>query len=228
MDPASPCQCSMDALQIMTELRNVGTVVDLGIILDLVHRVCRQEQAMVSCNSCQKNPQSSIVTLPALAEQCLSLFEAACSTYNIARRNVLFDPAVLAFEQPVPQFICIRSKTVLGQMELDDEESGLLVKMLLNRSLVRLLEILEVLKGILAGLSKDHSHPHRAGVATLRACESSVDSTIHRFAVFMEHIDVDSSKNPEPLANWPDRCGQLIDVVLQHFSITLLTATPAC
>lgn len=187
----------MDALQTMTELRSVNTVVDLGIILDLVHRVCRQGQTMVSCNSCKKNLQSSIVTLPALAEQCLSLFEAVCSTYNIARRNVLFDPAVLAFEQPLPQFICVRSKTVLGQMELDEEESGLLVKMLLNRSLVRLLEVLEVLKGILANLSKDSGHSHRAGAATLRACESSVDSTIHRFAVFMEHIEVESGKNTE-------------------------------
>lgn len=188
MDYPSACQCSMDALRIMSELRNVNTVVDLGIILDLVHRVCRQGQAMVNCSSCKKKPQSSIVTLPAIAEQCLSLFEAVCSTYSIFRRNALFDPTALAFEQPLPQFICVRSKTVLGQMELDEEESDLLVKMLLNRSLLRLLEILEILKGIVASWSKDPSHLHRTGAATLRACESSVDSTINRFAVFMEHI----------------------------------------
>lgn len=195
MDHESPCQCSMEALHIMTELRNVHTVVDLGTILDLVNRVYKQGQTMIGCSNCKKSPQSSIVTLPALAEQCLSLFEAVCSTYNISRRNALFDPAVLAFEQPLPQFICIRSKTVLGQMELNDEESGLLVKILLNRSLVRLLELLELLKDIVGAFSKDTSHTHPVGVATLRACESSVESTIHRFAVFMEQIDVESGKS---------------------------------
>ncbi|RJE20605.1 hypothetical protein PHISCL_07068 [Aspergillus sclerotialis] len=182
----------------MTELRNVHAVVDLGTILDLVNRVYKQGQTMISCSTCKKSPQSSIVTFPALAEQCLSLFEAVCSTYNISRRNNLFDPAVLAFEQPLPQFICIRSKTVLGQMELNDEESGLLVKILLNRSLVRLLELLELLKDILGAFSKDTSHTHRVGAAALRACESSVESTIHRFAIFMEQIDVESSKNLQP------------------------------
>lgn len=179
----------------MTEVRDVHTVVDLGTILDLVNRVYRQGQTMISCSNCKKTPQSSIVTLPALAEQCLSLFEAVCTTYNIARRNTLFDPAVLAFEQPLPQFICIRSKTVLGQMELNEEESGLLVKILLSRSPVRLLELLKLLKDILGVFSKDANHAHRVGVATLRACESSVESTIHRFAAFMEQIDTESSKN---------------------------------
>lgn len=197
MDPQSPCQCSIDTLQMMAEFRNVHTVVDLRTILDLVHRVCRHGQAMTNCDSCNKNPQSSIVTLPALAEQCLSLFDAVCSAYGI-KRNVLFDPAVLAFEQPLPQFICIKSRTILGQMELDDEEAGLLIKMLLNRSLVRLLELLEVLKGILRARLKDVSHP-RVGAATFRACESSVESTIHRLAVFMEQVEVESGKNVEPL-----------------------------
>ncbi|OJJ32493.1 hypothetical protein ASPWEDRAFT_668873 [Aspergillus wentii DTO 134E9] len=186
------CHCSIDALQIMSELRNVHTVVDLGTILDLVHRVYRQGQAMVNCADCKKSPQPSIVTLPALVEQCLSLFEAVCSAYSITRKNALFDPAVLAFEQPLPQFICIRTKVLLGKMELDDDETGLLVRTLLNRNLMRLLELLEVLKDILRELSKDGGHAHRAGAAMLRACESSVESTTHRFAVFMEQIEIES------------------------------------
>ena len=191
MNPET-CQCSLDALQIMTELRDVHAVVDLGTILDLVHRVYRHGQTMINCHSCKMNPQSSIVTLPALAEQCLSLFDSVCSAYNIARRNSLFDPG-LRFDQPLPQFICIRSKTILGQIELDDDESGLLVRTLLNRNVMRLIELLDALKGILRALSKDAGHAHRAGAATLRACESSVESIIHRLAMFMDQIAVGSS-----------------------------------
>lgn len=198
MDTESPCQCSVDALQMMTEFRNVHTVVDLDTILDLVHRVARHGQAMVNCSSCRKSPQSLIVALPGLAEQCLSLFEAVCSTYNIARRNILFDTAELAFDQALPQFICIKSKTVLGQMELDDDESGDLVRMHLNWSLAQLLELLEVLRDILRARSEGTTHSHLVGVPALRACESSVESTIHRVATFMQQIEVESSKNPSP------------------------------
>ncbi|RAL04655.1 uncharacterized protein BO80DRAFT_441521 [Aspergillus ibericus CBS 121593] len=191
MDPDSNCQCSMSGLQIMTELRNVQPVVELGTILDLVQRVYTHGQEVLKCKDCRKSPHSSFVMLPALAEHCLSLFEAVCLAYSITRTNALFDPAVLAFEQPLSQFICMRSKTQLGQMELDEKESALLVKTLVGRNLMKILEIMKTLQKIFRSLAKD-TGPHRAGPATLRACESSVEATIRRFAAFMEQIEIDS------------------------------------
>jgi hypothetical protein len=188
----------MDALQMMTEFRSIHTVVDMDTILDLVHRVCRHGKAMANCNSCKQSPQSPMVAFPALVEHCLSLFEAACSTYNISRKNVMFDAGVLAFEQRLPQFICIESKAILGQMELDNEESGYLARTLLHRSLVELLELLEVLRGILRSRSKETSHPPRTGATPLRVCESSDESTIQRVTMFMEQINIESSKGLGP------------------------------
>ncbi|RMJ25336.1 hypothetical protein PHISP_03778 [Aspergillus sp. HF37] len=188
----------MDALQMMTEFRSVHTVVDMGTILDLVHRVCQHGQDMANCDSCKQSSQSPMVAFSALVEQCLSLFEAACSTYNITLKNAMLDADVLAFEQRLPHFVCIKSKTVLGQMELDNEESGYLVRMLLNRSLAELLEILEILRGILQLRSKETSHFPRTGATPLRVCESSVESTIHRVTMFMEQIEIESSKDLGP------------------------------
>lgn len=184
---------------MMTELRKVHTIVDLDTILDLGHRVYWQGQAIVNCNNCKRHPQSPIVTLPALIEQCLSLFAAACTSYNIGRRNALLDTPALAFEESFPRFTCIKNKASLGQMELDDEETGQLVKMFLNRSLARLMKLLEMLKDVLRAWWKDYCHSFPVGTATLRACESSVESTIHRVTMFMEQAEPESSKNPRPM-----------------------------
>ncbi|KAF7589696.1 hypothetical protein BBP40_003943 [Aspergillus hancockii] len=176
----------------MSELRNVHTVVELETILDLVQRVYGQGQAMLNCKECRKTPpQASFLTIPALADQCLSLFEAVCSAYSITRKNSLFDPNILAFEQPLPQFICIRSKVQLGETDLDETETGMLVRMLLSRNSLSLLGLLEALQGIIRTLSADSNQTHRTGAATLRAYESSVQSTMHRFAVFIEHIKIE-------------------------------------
>ncbi|KAA8648306.1 uncharacterized protein ATNIH1004_004191 [Aspergillus tanneri] len=189
METEGSCQCSINALQTLTELRNVHTVVELGTILDLVHRVYSQGQVMLQCKECRQAPSSSMVTIPALAEQCLSLFEAVCLAYSITRQNTLFDPNALAFEQPLPQFICIRSKVQLGETEMDEDDSGVLVRMLLSRNLIKLVELLKALREVLRSLSKETPPSHRTG--PLRACESSVESTIRRFAVFMEQIELD-------------------------------------
>ncbi|PKY07222.1 hypothetical protein P168DRAFT_287710 [Aspergillus campestris IBT 28561] len=182
----------MDTLQTMTEIRSVHRVVEMGTILDLVQRVYNQGDVMLKCKNCRQSPQTAFPTLPALAEQCLSLFEAVCLAYGITRKNALFDPNVLTFDQPLPQFICLRSKVQLGQMELDEGEAGMLIRTLLGRNSVKLLEILQALQDILRSLSKDSGQPQRAGAAGLRACEASVESTIHRFAIFMEQIDVET------------------------------------
>ncbi|KAE8384368.1 hypothetical protein BDV23DRAFT_189297 [Aspergillus alliaceus] len=193
METENSCRCSMEALQILEELRSVHTVVELETILDLVQRVYGQGQAMLNCQDCRISPpqSSSLLTIPALAEQCLSLFEAVCSAYSITCKNCLFDPNILAFEQPLPQFICIRSKVQLGETELDEAETGMLVRTLLNRNSARLFGLLETLQGALRALSTDASQSHRAGTATLRAYESSVQSTMHRFRTFMEQMQVE-------------------------------------
>ncbi|KAE8354202.1 hypothetical protein BDV28DRAFT_91276 [Aspergillus coremiiformis] len=195
METEDRCRCSIGALQIMTELRNVATVVELETILDLVQRVYGQGQAMLNCKDCRRSPpqSSAFFTIPTLTEQCLSLFEAVCSAYGIARKNCLFDSNILAFEQP--QFICMRSNVQLGETDLDEAEAGMLVRTLLCRNSMKLLGLLEALQAILRTLSADGGQAHRAGPATLRAYESSVQSsvqsTIHRFVLFMDQIKVE-------------------------------------
>ncbi|PLN83104.1 hypothetical protein BDW42DRAFT_192456 [Aspergillus taichungensis] len=197
MEGEGSCRCSLDTLQTMTEIRSVHRVVEMGTILDLAQRIYNQGDVMLKCKICRKNPQTAFVTLPALAEQCLSLFEAVCLAYGITRKEALFDPDPnsLTFDQPLPQFICLRSKVQLGQMELDEGEAGMLIRTLLGRNSVKLLELLQALQDILRSLSKDSGQPQWAGAASLRACEASVESTIHRFAIFMEQIDVETSKS---------------------------------
>ncbi|PTU19983.1 hypothetical protein P175DRAFT_0532948 [Aspergillus ochraceoroseus IBT 24754] len=188
METETGCQCSVGALKIMNELRNVHTVVEVETILGLVERIHALGHTMLKCKECRASPGSSLMTLPALAEQCLSLFEALCLAYNITRKNSFFEPPILAFEQSLHQFLCIRSKMQLGQMELDDDETTVLVRVLLGKNLMKLLELLKALRS----LYKECGQSHRAGVSGLRACEAPVESIIHRLAVFMEQIDVES------------------------------------
>lgn len=181
----------MELMQILTDLRNLHTVVELGTILDLASRIYNQGQATLRCKDCRGNPQSAFVPIPTLAEQCLSLFEAVCLAYSINRKNNIFESSSGPFEQPLPRFICIRSKVQLGETDIDDDEAAVLVHMLLNRNLMRLLELLEALQETVRSLSKGPTQPFPGGTASLRACESSLDSTIHRVAMFMEQIDAD-------------------------------------
>ncbi|KAE8143516.1 hypothetical protein BDV38DRAFT_233861 [Aspergillus pseudotamarii] len=193
MEPESSCGCSTDALQILTEVRNVDAVVEFETILDLVQRVYNQGQVMLNCKACRKLPPqtSSFITIPALTDHCLSLFEAVCSAYSITPKSCLFDANILAFEQPLPQFICIRSKVQLGETDLDEAETGMLVRTLLCRNSMRLLSLLEALKGILRTFPTDNTQVHPAGAATLRAYESSIQSTMHRFVSFLDQIKVE-------------------------------------
>lgn len=174
----------------MADLQNVHAVVDVETILDLTHRVCLQGEAMVHCKDCIKTTQSSIVTLPALSESCLPLLEALCAAYDISTQPGFFDSAMLAFEQQPSPIICIRSKVFLGRTELDDVEARLLVRTLLARNLMRFVELMDDLKEVLTVLL-DNTHVHRNGIATLRAYESSVESTIGRLAVLMQVIEGD-------------------------------------
>ncbi|KAL6236131.1 hypothetical protein BDW75DRAFT_250319 [Aspergillus navahoensis] len=184
MESEAACQCSISALQIMNELRSVPTVVELETILGLVDRIHMQGQAMLKCKDCRANPGSTLMTLPALTDQSLALFEAACLAYNVTRKDALFD-------QSLPQFLCIRSKIQLGQMELDDDETAMLVRMLLGKNSMKLLELLKGLQS----LTKDCGQSHRTGVATLRTCESPVEPSIRRLAVFMEQIEAEPGEH---------------------------------
>lgn len=188
MNVETPCHCSIEALQTLSELQHANAVVDVDTVLDLIHRVCRQGKAIVQCGSCTKTSQSSIVTLSALLEQCLPLLEALCSAYDISTQPGFFDSAMLAFEQPPSSFICIRNKVILGQTELDEDETRLLVRTLLGRSLIRMVELVEAVKGVLL-MMLESPHDRRNNTATLRACESSVESTVSRLAVLMQIIE---------------------------------------
>ncbi|GKZ28274.1 hypothetical protein AbraIFM66950_000086 [Aspergillus brasiliensis] len=196
MEPSTTnCPCSINGLQIITELRTVQPVVELGTVLDIVHRVYAHGKEVLQCQDCRKSPHTSYVMIPALAEQCLSLFEAVCIAYNITRSNTLFDPAVLGYEEPLSQFICMRSKTVLGQIELDEKESVMLVRTLLGRNLMKIVEVLETLQKIFRSLGKEAVGGGRcAGPAALRVCESSVEATMQRFAVFMKQFEDSSGR----------------------------------
>ncbi|KAL4980980.1 hypothetical protein BDW66DRAFT_163957 [Aspergillus desertorum] len=189
MESETTCQCSISVLQFMNELRSVPTVVELETILNLVDRIHSQGQAMLKCKECRVNPGPTLMTLPALTDQSLALFEAACLAYNVTRKDGMFDPSL-------PQFLCIRSKIQLGQMELDDDETVMLVRMLLGKNSKKLLELLKGLQS----LAKDCGQSHRTGVATLRACESSVEPSIRRLAAFMEQIEAEQGR---PALTWP-------------------------
>ena len=101
---------------------------------------------------------------------------------------------MLAFEQPPSPYICIRSKVVLGKTELDENETRLLVRTLLARGVIRLVELMESLKGVLQLLIESSSSP-RNGTA-LRACESSADSTISRLMVLLQVIESECVATP--------------------------------
>lgn len=184
----TPCDCSLAALQMMTELQGFHTFVDVDTVLDLIDRLCQQGSIIVQCEACEKSPTSSVVTLPALSEQCLPLLEALCSAYNISTQPGFFDSAMLPFEQPQSSFICVRSKVILGQTELNEGEGKILVRALLGRSLIRLVELMEGLKKKLL-VMLDKQHAPQNGSAALRACEASVESTISRLAVLMQTIE---------------------------------------
>ncbi|KAJ5117948.1 hypothetical protein N7476_006737 [Penicillium atrosanguineum] len=192
-----PCHCSIETLQILSELQNVHAVVHVETALDLIHRACGQGKNMIECKDCAKTPQTSIGTLPALSEQCLPLFEALCSAYDISTQPGFFDSAMLAVDQTASSFICIRSKVILGQTELDEDETRLLVRTLLGRSLMKLVELMEDLKGLLSAML-DNSHTHRNGIASIRACESSMESIISRLAVLMQIIEGECNTAPLP------------------------------
>lgn len=187
---SADCKCSLEALKVMADLQNVHAVVDVETILNLTQRVWLQGNAMVQCESCIKAAQSSIVNLPALSEGCLPLLEALCAAYDISTQPGFFDSAMLAFEQPASPIICIRSQAFLGRTELDDFEARLLVRTLLARDLIRFVELMETLREVLTVLLDD-SHVNRNARTTLRACESTVESTISRLAVLVQVVEGD-------------------------------------
>ncbi|KAE8372807.1 hypothetical protein BDV26DRAFT_301474 [Aspergillus bertholletiae] len=192
MEPESSCRCSAGTLYILTEIRNVHTVVEFEKILVLVQRVYRQGQTILNCQDCSKvPPQSSSFTIPALTDHCLPLFEAVCSAYSITRNNCFFDPNILSFEQPLPQFICVRSKVQLGETDLDEVETGMLVRTLLCRNSMRLLSLLEALHGTLQRISTDNAQVHQARATALQAYELSIQSSMHRMALFLEQIKIE-------------------------------------
>lgn len=178
----------------MSELQNVHTVVDVETILDLIHRTCRQGTIMVHCKGCTKTTNPSAVTLPGLLEQCLPLVEALCSAYDISMQPGFFDSAMLALEQPPSPFVCIQNKVVLGQRELDEDEARLLVRILLRRNLMRLVELMGSLNRTLQVMTES-SHAHRNAVG-LGSYEASVESTISRLVVLMQIIEGESATTP--------------------------------
>ena len=188
MGSDSPCRCSLEAFRIQSDLQNVHAVVEVETILDLIHRICHQGQIMVQCDDCMKSARSSIVTLPAMSEQCLPLLEALCSAYDISTQPGFVDSAMLAFEQPPSPFICVRSRVILGTTELDEDETRLLVRTMLGKSLMRLVELMENLKSVLLVLLEAPSD-HQKATTTLRTYETSVESTISRLAVLMQVIE---------------------------------------
>ncbi|KAL4741244.1 hypothetical protein BDV11DRAFT_203679 [Aspergillus similis] len=197
MESEATCQCSISALQNLNEIKSVKFF-ELETILGLVDRIHSQGQAMLKCKECRANLGSILVTFSAITDLSLALFEATCLTYNVTRKDALFDPSSI-------QLLCKRSKMRLGQMDLDDDEMVVLVRMLLGKSSMKLLELLKGLQS----LARDCGQPHRTGVATLRACESPVEPSIRRLAAFMEQIEAEPARHRRcvedgrPGSAWP-------------------------
>lgn len=178
----------MELLQISSELQNFQAIVDVDTVLGLIHRFCQQGKSIVQCGGCSKIPYSAILTIPKVFEQFLPLLEALCSAYDMSIHPGFFDSAMLCFEQPPATFICVRSKVVLGQTELDDDESRLLVRTLLGRSLFRLVELTECLKSKLLAML-DERQVHGNGPTTLKTCESSAETIISRLAGLIQVVE---------------------------------------
>lgn len=177
------CPCSTEALQMMSELQRIPAVVSAEIVLDLIYRTC-QHEAMMQCKSCKQTPQPCIVIFQALSEQCLPLLEALCSTYNIATQPGFFDQAILAMGQSTSRYICIRNMASLGQTELEEEETKLLVGTIIGQRLRRLLVLMESLMVML-----ENSNPHQNGIATPRTIKSPAERIMNKLKALMQTID---------------------------------------
>jgi hypothetical protein len=172
----------------MSELQNIHAVVDTEIILDLIFRICQEGETMAQCKSCMQTPQPSIVAIPALSEHCIPLLEALCSTYDIATQPGFFDSAMLAMEQSTSRFICIRNRALLGQTELDENETRLLIRTIIGQRLGRLLDVMESLNSsLLVILAVAPSQQNEA--APFRTLRSSVKSIITRLRALVKTID---------------------------------------
>lgn len=178
------CPCSTEALQMMSELQNVPAVVNAEVVLDLICRICQQGETMMQCKSCKKTPQPSIVIFQALSEQCLPLLEALCSTYDITTQPSFFDQATLAMGQSTSRYICIRNRASLGQIELEEEETKLLVGTIIGQRLRRLLGLMESLMVMLG-----NSNSHQNGIATRRTIKSPAELIMNKLKALMESID---------------------------------------
>jgi hypothetical protein len=78
---------------------------------------------------------------------------------------------------------------LLGQTELNEDESVLLVRMLLSRNIMKLLGLLEALRDVMRARPKETVHTHRT-----RSWDASIESIIHRLVIFMEQFQLQFSE----------------------------------
>lgn len=189
MNSETSCHCSKELLQISLELQRFQAIVDADFVLNLIHRLCQQGKSIVQCAGCSKVPHTPILAIPKLFEQFVPLLEALCSAYDISIHPGFFDSAMLCFEQPPATFVCVRSKVVFGQTELDDDESRLLVRALLGRTLFKLVELTECLKSKLS-VMLDEPQAHVNGTTTtLKSCQSSAETIISRLIGLIQVVE---------------------------------------
>lgn len=168
-------------------------------VLDIGHRIFEQWDKMMSCEHCRIDRQF-IVTLPMVAERILALYEAACSTYAITQLDSGMgsredsprssSSVALHARRPVPeshpqQIVCLKSKMTFGKMELEGSNAKLLARILLSRSLLKLVTFLEDLKEVIEKLwNKDCAHQ----TDTLKACETSIACVMDKLIVLIGEI----------------------------------------
>ena len=194
----TPCECSYSVFQVISELRD-QSMFNFETVLDIGHRIFEQWDKVRSCEHCHID-QQFVVTLPVVAERILALYEAACSTYAITQPDSAMgsgegsprSPSSVALHarRPVPQspphqLVCLKSKMTFGKMELEGPNAKLLARILLSRSLLKLMTLLEDLKEMIEKLWNNDC-AHQADI--LKACGTSTATVMDKLIVLIGEI----------------------------------------
>ena len=196
--PHTPCECSYSVFQVITEIRDQH-MFNFETVLDIGHRIFEQWDKVRSCEHCRLDRQF-VVTLPLVAERILALYQAACSTYAITQpesemgsgegcprrsSSVVLHAGRPVTQSPPHQLVCLKSKMTFGKMELEGPNAKLLARILLSRSLLKLVTLVEDIKEMIEKLwNNDYAHQ----TDVLKGCGASIASVMDKLIILVGEI----------------------------------------
>ena len=168
-------------------------------VLDIGHRIFEQWNKVRSCEHCCIDRQI-VVTLLVGAERTLALYRAACSTYAITQADsemgssegcprssssVALHSVRPVTQSPSHQLVCLKSKMTFGKMELEGANAKLLARILMSRSLLKLVTLVEDIKEMIEKLwNNDYAHQ----TDILKACGASIASVMDKLIILIGEI----------------------------------------